>query len=130
LKKLDTGYMFDPHAGATYSFEHMSLPTAEERAKGAEIPHIVETINWTKSAGGDVHYNRYFAHDLDEALGLAVRLRFGFEELVEEIVAIRPATESEAASGLEAYTYFHEAMPEAISSEDVKQQRSRKGSKR
>ncbi len=131
MKKLDTGYMFDPHAGATYSFEHMSLATAEERAQGAEIPHIVETINWTKSVGGDVHYNRYFAHDLDEAIGLAVRLRSGFEELVEEIVAIRPATKLEAAGGLEAYTYFHEAMPSAISSEDVKrQQRSRKGKKK
>jgi hypothetical protein len=131
LKKIDTGFMFDPHAGATYSFEHMSLATAEERAQGAEVPHIVETINWTKSAGGDVHYNRYFAHDLDEALGLAVRLRFGFEELVEEIVAIRPATESEAVGGIEAYTYFHEAMPEAISSEEVeRQRRSRKGTKK
>jgi hypothetical protein len=128
LKKLDTGYMFDPHAGATYSFEHMSLAAAEKRAQGAEVPHIVETINWTKSIEGDVHYNRYFAHDLDEALGLAVRLRFGFEELVEEIVAIRPATKTEAARGLEAYTYFHESMPLAISSEEVeRQQRSRKG---
>lgn len=124
MKKLDTGYMFDPHAGATYSFEHMPLAAAEERAQAAEVPHIVETINWTKSVGGDVHYNRYFAHDLDEALGLAVRLRFGFEELVEEIVAIRPATESEAAGGLEAYTYFHEAMPSAISSDDVERQQS------
>ena len=61
--------MFDPHAGATYSFEHMSLASAEERAQAAEVPHIVETINWTKSVGGDVHYNRYFAHALDEALG-------------------------------------------------------------
>jgi hypothetical protein len=123
--------MYDPHAGATYSFEHMTLPAAEERAQGAEVPHIVETINWTKSVGGDVHYNRYFAHDLDEALGLAVRLRFGFEELVEEIVAVRPATESEASGGLEAYNYFHEAMPEAISSEDVKRQKSsRKSSKK
>jgi hypothetical protein len=131
VKKFDTGYMFDPHAGATYSFEHMSLAAAEERAQGAEVPHIVETINWTKSAGGEVHYNRYFAHDLDEALGLAVRLRFGFEELVEEIVAIRPATKKEAAGGLEAYAYFHEAMPDAISHEDVeRQQRSRKGSKK
>jgi hypothetical protein len=122
--------MFEPHAGAAYSFEHMSLAAAEERAQGAEIPHIVEAINWTKSVGGDVHYNRYFAHDLDEAFGLAVRLRFGFEELVEEIVAIRPATESEVAGGLEAYAYFHEAMPAAISTEDVKQQRSRKGNKK
>ena len=131
MKKLDTGYMFDPHAGATYSFEHMSLATAEERAQTAEVPHIVETINWTKSVGGDVHYNRYFAHDLDEALGLAVRLRFGFEELVEEIVAIRPATESEAAGGLEAFNYFHEAMPEAISRKDVKREpRSRKAGKK
>jgi hypothetical protein len=131
LKKLDTGYMFDPHVGATYSFEHMSLASAEERAQAAEVPHIVETINWTKSVEGDVHYNRYFAHDLDEALGLAVRLRFGFEELVEEIVAIRPATNVEAAGGLEAFNYFHEAMPSAISSEDVKrQQRSLKSNKK
>lgn len=121
MKNIDSGYMFDPHAGATYSFEHMPLAAAEERAQMAEALHIVETINWTKSAGGDVHYNRYFAHDLDEALGLAVRLRFGFEELVEEIVAIRPATEEEAAGGLEAYAYFHESMPLAISSEDLEQ---------
>lgn len=130
MKKPTVGYTFDPHAGATYSFEHISLATAQERAQAAEVPHIVETINWTKSIGGDVHYHRYFAHDLDEALGLAVRLKFGFEELVEEIVAIRPATALEAAGGLEASTHFLEAMPLAISSVDIKpQQRSGKGNK-
>jgi hypothetical protein len=120
--------MFDPHAGAAYSFERMTLAAAEERAQGAEVPHIVETINWTKSGGDDVRCNRYFARGLDEALGLAVRLRFGFEESVEEIVAVRPATAAEAAGGLAAYTYFHEAMPSAISGEDVeRQRRSREG---
>lgn len=55
--------MFDSHAGTAYSFEQMPLATAEERAQRAEVPHIVETINWTKSIEGDAHYKRYFAHD-------------------------------------------------------------------
>ena len=116
MKKLQSGFTFDPHAGATYSFEHMALADAEERARAAEAPHIVEAINWTASEGGEVHYNRYFAHDLDEAMGLAVRLRIGFEEGVEEVVAIRPATKSEADRGGKASAHFLEQMPLAISS--------------
>jgi hypothetical protein len=118
VKKLPTGYTFDPHAGATYSFEQMPLADAEERARVTESPHIVEAINWTTSEGGEVHYNRYFAHDLDEAIGLAVRLRIGFEEGVEEVVAIRPATKAEASGGGKASAHFLELMPRAISSID------------
>ena len=114
MKKLQSGFTFDPHAGATYSFEHMALAQAEERARAAEAPHIVEAINWTASEG-EVHYNRYFAHDLDEAMGLAVRLRIGFEEGVEEVVAIRPATKAEAAAGSKASAHFLELMPLAVS---------------
>ena len=114
MKKLQTGITFDPHAGATYSFEHMALAEAEGRAGVAEAPHIVEAINWTTTEGGEVHYNRYFAHDFDEAIGLAVRLRIGFEEGVEEVVAIRPATKSEAARGAKAAAHFLELMPLAI----------------
>ena len=120
MKKLDAGYTFDPHAGATYSFEHAPLAAAEERARAAEQPHIVEAVNWTSADDGGVHYNRYFAHDFDEALGLAVRLRIGFEEGVEEVVSIRPATRSEAAGGRKASAHFLELMPLAISSVDKK----------
>lgn len=116
MKKLQSGFTFDPHAGATYSFEQVALAQAEERARAAEAPHIVEAINWTASEDGEVHYNRYFAHDLDEAMGLAVRLRIGFEEGVEEVVAIRPATKAEAAAGGKASAHFLELMPRAISS--------------
>ena len=115
MKKLQSGFTFDPHAGATYSFEHMELAQAEERARAAEEPHIVEAINWTASEGGEVHYNRYFAHNLDEAMGLAVRLRIGFEEGVEEVVAIRPATKAEASAGGKASAHFLELMPLAVS---------------
>ena len=118
MKNLKAGYTFDPHAGATYNFEHMSLADAEARAERTETPHIVEAINWTKSEGDAVHYNRYFAHNFDEALGLAVRLRIGFEEGVEEVVSIRPATKSEAAGGNKASAHFLELMPLAISSID------------
>ena len=118
MKKLQSGFTFDPHAGATYSFEHMALAEAEARARTAEAPHIVEAINWTASEAGEVHYNRYFARDLDEAMGLAVRLRMGFEEGVEEVVAIRPATKAEAAAGGKASAHVLELMPLAISSID------------
>lgn len=118
MKKTNTGYIFDPYAGATYSFEHLPLAAAEKLAQTADNPHIVEAINWTKSIDGDVHYNRYFAHNFDEALGLAIRLRVGFEEEVEEVVSIRPATKSEANGGHEAITHFLELMPLAISSID------------
>lgn len=118
MKKLKSGFTFDPHAGATYSFEHMELADAEARARTAESPHIVEAINWTASAGGEVHYNRYFAHSLDEAMGLAVRLRIGFEEGVEEVVAIRPADSAEASEGGRASAHFLGLMPLAISSID------------
>ena len=129
MKKLDTGYTFDPHAGATYSFEHMALSDAEERARVAETPHIVEAVNWTKSDAGGVHYNRYFANSFDEALGLAVRLRIGFEEGVEEVLSIRPATRSEAAGGGKASAHFLELMPLAISSID-QQEGGKRGDKK
>lgn len=115
MKKLQSGFTFDPHAGATYSFEYMALGQAEERARVAELPHIVEAINWTPSEVGEVHYNRYFARDLDEAMGLAVRLRIGFEEGVEEVVSIRPATRAEASAGGKASAHFLDLMPLAIS---------------
>ncbi len=118
MKKLQTGFTFDPHAGATYSFEHMALAEAEARARTAEAPHIVEAINWTTSEGGEVHYNRYFANSFDEAIGLAVRLRIGFEEGVEEVVSIRPATKAEASAGGKASAHFLELMPLAISNID------------
>lgn len=125
MRKLQSGFTFDPHAGATYSFEHMPLADAEARARTAEAPHIVEAINWTTSEGGEVHYNRYFANSFDEAIGLAVRLRIGFEEGVEEVVAIRPATRAEAAAGGNASAHFIKLMPLAISSiehdEDAKE---------
>ena len=129
MKKLDTGYTFDPHAGATYSFEHMPLADAEQRAQVAETPHIVEAVNWTKAEGGEVHYNRYFANSFDEALGLAVRLRIGFEEGVEEVLSIRPATRSEASGGGKASAHFLELMPRAISSIDRKEGGKRGGRK-
>lgn len=115
MKKLQSGFTFDPHAGATYSFEYMALAQAEEKARAAELPHIVEAINWTASEGGEVHCNRYFAHNLDEAMGLAVRLRIGFEEGVEEVVAIRPATKAEASAGGKASEHFLDLMPLAVS---------------
>ncbi len=118
MKKLQTGFTFDPHAGATYSFEYMPLADAEGRARVAEAPHIVEAINWNTSEDAEVHYNRYFAHDFDEAIGLAVRLRIGFEEGVEEVVSIRPATKAEAAKGAKASAHFLELMPLAISNLD------------
>ena len=122
MKKLKSGFTFDPHAGATYNFEHMALADAEERARAAEAPHIVEAINWTPSEEGEVHYNRYFAHSLDEAMGLAVRLRIGFEEGVEEVVAIRPATPAEASGGGKALDHFLALMPLAISSIDSEEE--------
>jgi len=118
VKRLKSGFTFDPHAGAIYNFKHMALADAEERARAAESPHIVEAINWTPSDGGEVHYNRYFAHSLDEAMGLAVRLRIGFEEGVEEVVAIRPAAPAEASGGSKALDHFLALMPLAISSID------------
>jgi len=130
VKKLKSGFTFDPHAGATYSFEHMALADAEERARVAETPHIVEAINWTVSEDGEVHCNRYFAHSLDEAIGLAVRLRIGFEEGVEEVVAIRPATKAEADHGGKASAHFLELMPLAISSLDNEEKSAKRAAEK
>ena len=130
MKKLQSGFTFDPHAGATYSFEHMPLADAEERGRAAESPHIVEAVNWTTAGDGEVHYNRYFARDLDEALGLAVRLRFGFEEGVEEVVAIRPATRAEASAGGKAAAHFLELMPLAVAGIDHEEAPAKKAVKK
>ena len=130
MKELESGFTFDPYAGATYHFEHMPLDAAEEIARVAESPHVIETINWTKSEGGSVHYNRYFAHDFDDALALAVKLRMGFEEEAEEVVSIRPATGEEAARGHEASAHFLSLMPEAVSDKKAKKASGKKGGKK
>jgi hypothetical protein len=129
VRKLQAGFTFDPHAGATYSFEHVPLAEAEARARTAEAPHIVEALNWTTAEGGEVHYNRYFANSFDEAIGLAVRLRIGFEDGVEEVVAIRPATKSEASAGGKASAHFLELMPLAISSIEHDEESEKGGGK-
>lgn len=127
MRELESGFTFDPYAGATYHFEHMPLAAAEELARTAESSHVVETINWTESEGGSVHYNRYFAHDFDDALALAVKLRMGLEEEAEEVVSIRPATTAEAAQGHETSTRFLSLMPEAVSDKKVKKTSKKKG---
>ena len=130
MKELESGFTFDPYAGATYHFEHMGLAAAEELARTAETPHVIETINWTKSEGGQVHYNRYYAHDLDDALALAVKLRMGFEEEAEEVVSIRPATGEEAARGQEASTHFLSLMPASVSDKRAEKVIGKKGRKK
>lgn len=114
MKEIVSGYTFDHYAGAVYHFQHVLLSEAENLARVGDSPFIVETINWTTAGSGDVHHNKYFAANLDDALGLAVRLRLTLEEAAEEVVAIRPATEVEAAELIEASRYYLGLMPPAI----------------
>ncbi|MBA3320313.1 MAG: hypothetical protein H0T45_02555 [Pyrinomonadaceae bacterium] len=114
MKEIVSGYTFDHYVGAVYHFQHLPLSKAEQLALVGDAPFIVETINWTLADSGEAYHNTYFAANLDDALGLAVRLRLTLEEVAEEVVAIRPATKVEAAELNEATQYYLKLMPPAI----------------
>lgn len=91
-----SGYTFDPYVGAVYHFEHMPVEQADAKEALREQSYIVETINSTLAENGTcVHFNRYFALSLKDALSLAVRLEIFSDEVAETVVKIRPATSRE-----------------------------------
>lgn len=102
-KELISGCAFDRYLGAPYHFEHILKVEADAKAETADQVHVIETINWTYASGKknkEVHRNRYFAENLEEAIGLAAYMIISFQEVAETIVAIRPAT------GIESELHF------------------------
>lgn len=81
-----------------YHYQHIPLAEAEQKAEAREFIYVLEAINWTIAQSEpeeSVHYNRYFAISLSDAVALAARMELQNIEVAEDVVAIRPATDEE-----------------------------------
>ncbi len=119
---LKSGWTFDETSGSTYHFEHISMAQAELKANIRERITVVETINWTFADGDESerHFNQYFSFTLADAVALAARLEISSNDIAEDVVAIRPATEDEIDTYLSVYSHFLHLMPDAISDDQAR----------
>ncbi len=114
---LESGYT--TYAGTPYHFEHIATKEAEQLTAMREIPHIVETINWTQAKGNkkQVHRNRYFTFSLTDAIGLAGHIEMLAQEIAEQVVCVRPVqNEDEFNASRQAFDHFSKLTPPAVES--------------
>ena len=121
-KHLDDGWAWDRHAGTVVHFRH--IPNAEAEALEPEEGQvwIVETINGTFSADRKhQHHNCYFAIGLPNALALGNSLEFGFQadEIAEQVIGLRRATDEERDRFWAAFEVFTANEPPAYSDREV-----------
>lgn len=121
-KELESGWTFDSALGATCHFEHVSTEFADQQTQDKNEIYIVEAINWTFADEQQkvVHFNKYFAYGINEALALAVRLQFSSLETAEEFLRIRIATQEERDTFLKVAENYNSQMPKAISDDEAK----------
>jgi hypothetical protein len=111
----------DPRLGV-YHFEHVSKEFAEDRICKENDVYVVETINWTLAdeEGKTVHFNKYFAFDLNAAIAIAVEIQLASSSIPEKFAGIRVATQEEYDVFTDVYESFDSQMPKAISDDDAK----------
>lgn len=118
MKELKSGWDFDQFSGSIYSFEHMPLDDANTLFDVRDSIYVVESINYTLADNGrSVHRNKYFAISLSAAIALAARCEIEWQEVAEDVVAVREATAEETDVFLRVRSYFAAKMPSAISAE-------------
>jgi pimeloyl-CoA synthetase len=112
---LAAGWTWDKYAGAVLQFEHLPLAKAKRMERKRDRTWVVETINWTLAdEGKSVHYNRYYANGLTDALALAARFEMFAQIVAESVVNIRPATSDEADSYYLVDTHYEDYDPDPI----------------
>ena len=122
MKDIKDGWVFDQYNGAVCFFEHFPRVRADEIADERQSCHVVETINFTLVEEGEtLHHNLYFALDLASAIAMAAKMEIEWQEVAEDVVAIRQATEAEVQTYLRVSDYFDGLMPAAISVEQASQ---------
>jgi hypothetical protein len=118
-KELASGWAFDEYGGGPFHFKHVPLVDAEKLAEVREALYVLETVNWTLADDSTVHHNLYFAFGLASAIALAARMEIEWQDVAEDLVAIRPATDAEMEDYLKVSRHFHSQMPDAISEADA-----------
>jgi hypothetical protein len=118
--ELESGWTFDQLKGVTSHFEHFVLSEAGKLQEIADMVHVVETINGTLAAPDLVHKNKYFAENLNDAIGLAARIVIDSLEVAETVTAIRPATDEEISLFESVDFYFYNPESESLSEQEVK----------
>lgn len=117
---LAAGWIWDKYAGAVLQFEHMPLAKAESMERKRDRTWVVETINWTLAENREaVHHNRYYAHALTEAIGIAAQFEMFAQNVAESVVNIRPATKDEADSYALVASYYDDYDPDPITLSEI-----------
>jgi hypothetical protein len=119
--EIESGWAIEPKLGV-YHFEHVSKEFAEEHTCKENDVYVVETINWTLAdeEGKTVHFNKYFAFDLNTAIAIAVEIQLASSSLPEKFAGIRVATQEEFDILTNVYESFDSQMPKAISDDEAK----------
>jgi hypothetical protein len=119
--KIESGWMIDPRLGV-YHFEHVSKEFAEKHVCKENDVYVVETINWTLAdeEGKNVHFNKYFAFDLNAAIAITVEIQLASSSIPENFAGIRIATQEEFDILTNVYESFDSQMPKAISDDEAK----------
>ena len=114
---LKNGWTWDADIGAVCHFRHHPLADAERRAQTREKCSVVETVNWTYGEGDrkTCHLNAYFAIDMPSAIALTVRMEIEFKEVSEDVIRIRPATDSETAVFFSVQDHLEAQLPPPLS---------------
>lgn len=120
---LKSGWQLAPMIGAVCHFEHRPEAQLLELLDVREQMFVIETVNSSaaSSEAGCMHFNKYFAHSLREAIGLAARMEIDLIVVAEEIVGIRPATEDEVEMALKVHHHLYKLTPAAISDQQAQQ---------
>lgn len=114
---LKSGWQLDPMLGAVCHFEHRPEVEVMELLDVREQMFVIETVNSSVASvePGCLHFNKYFAHNLREAIGLAGRMEIDLIEVGEEIIGIRPASDEEVEMALKVHQHLYKLTPAPLS---------------
>jgi len=118
---LKDGWAFDESSGTAYHFEHFPMNQADELAKERDEIYVLETINWTLADEETVHFNRYYAYGLGEAIAIAAKFEIMANEVAEQLIRIRQIQDDEVDIFLKVWKFFSKQMPSAISEDQAEQ---------
>jgi hypothetical protein len=96
--RLKNGWTWDDLSGTVCHFRHHPKDDAHRMVKAREAIFAVDTVSFFYADGkpGDtVHRNTYFVFGLANVIGLAARIEIQAQQICEEVVGMRRATEAE-----------------------------------
>ena len=118
-KHITNGWTFEEHSGP-YHFEHFPLRKANALMEARDALYVIETINPVLADPKTVHFNKYFASSLADAIGFAARMEILAQEIAETVVGIRPATADESDMYWRVWDHYQNLTPPALSDAEAK----------